>query len=72
MTPAIYKLAYVETSADGFVLFQNDGNLDTDLKAFETEEKLLKYLDRVFEKVGEITDYGLYIRKRGVQEEATR
>jgi hypothetical protein len=63
MTPTIYKIAYVETSADGFVLFQNDGNLDTDLKAFETEEELLKYLDRVFEKVGEITDYGLYIRK---------
>jgi hypothetical protein len=62
MTPAIYKLAYMKNTL-GFVLFQNDGNIDVVLKQFETEEELLRYLDGVFEKVGDISDYGLYIRK---------
>ena len=63
MTPTIYKIAYIETPTDGFVLFQNDGNIDVVIKQFETEEELLRYLDSIFERVGDITDYGLYIRK---------
>jgi len=63
MTPTIYKIAYVDTPTEGFVLFQNDGNMDVVIKEFETEAELLRYLDSIFEKVGEITDYGLYIRK---------
>jgi len=62
MTPTIYKLAYINNILS-CILFQNDGNIDVVLEEFETEEKLLRYLDREFEKVGEITDYGLYIRK---------
>ena len=62
MTPTIYKLAYINNTPS-FTLFQNDGNIDVVLEEFKTEDELLKYLDRVFEKVGEITDYGLYIRK---------
>ena len=65
MTPTIYKLAYVNDVINrlGFVLFRNDGNVDEVYKTFETEADLLRYLGRFFEKVGEITDYGLYIRK---------
>ena len=62
MTPAIYKLAYINNIISS-VLFQNDGNIDVVLAEFETEEELLSYLDNSFKKVGEITDYGLYIRK---------
>jgi hypothetical protein len=62
MTPAIYKLAYMNNILS-YVLFQNDGNMDVVLKEFETEAELLRYIETVFEKVGEITDYGLYIRK---------
>lgn len=65
MTPTIYKLAYVDSviNGEGFVLFQNDGNVDVVYETFETEADLLRYLGRFFEKVGEITDYCLYIRK---------
>jgi hypothetical protein len=65
MTPTIYKLAYVNNviNTEGFVLFQNDGNVDVVYETFETEADLLRYVDKVFDKVGEITDYGLYIRK---------
>jgi hypothetical protein len=65
MTPTIYKLAYTGSviNCEGFHLFQNDGNTDVALKTFETEAELLQYLAQTFEKVGEISDYGLYIRK---------
>ena len=65
MTPTIYKFAYVNNviNREGFILFQNDGNVDVVYETFETEEDLLRYVGRYFEKVGEITDYGLYIRK---------
>lgn len=65
MTPTIYKLAYVDNviNREGFVLFQNDGNVDVVYETFETEADLLRYVGRYFEMVGEITDYGLYIRK---------
>jgi predicted transglutaminase-like cysteine proteinase len=65
MTPTIYKIAYVDSTVndEGFVLFHNDGNTDIVLDKFGDEGETLRHLENYWLKVGQITDYGLYIRK---------
>ena len=63
MTPTIYKIAYAQASTGEFILFYNDGNVDVSLDKFDTEAEIDEYLKARFERVGKITDYGLYIRK---------
>ena len=62
-TPQIYKLAYAYTT-HGYTLFYNVGNFDCKIATFNNEELLLEYLNTFYKKVGEITDYGLYIKQQ--------
>jgi hypothetical protein len=60
-TPQIYKMAYTNTNGC-FYLFENTGTSDYEIARFIEKEDLIHYLDTSYTKVGQITDYNLYIK----------
>ena len=50
------------TTDDYYTVFENTGDSDWEIARFTKREDLIHYLDTGYTKVGQITDYNLYIK----------